>query len=878
MLRKVNEVKGEEIRSKYLQFFADRGHTVIPSHSLVPDNDPSLLLIGAGMAPLKGYFTGAATPPSKRVASCQKCVRTGDIEEVGRTARHHTFFEMLGNFSFGDYFKQQAIAWAWEFLRQHLQMDSGRLWASVYKDDQEAWDIWHKKIGLAPERIVRLGKKDNFWEIGVGPCGPCSEIYYDMGPEHGCGTPDCLPGCDCDRYLEIWNLVFTQFDKDEQGNYNPLPNPNIDTGMGLERVAAVMQGAATNYDTDLIFPLIDHFARLSGVEYADPRYTSSLRIIADHFRAVAFMLADGILPGNEGRGYVLRRLLRRAVRHGMLCGRENSFLYTGAPVLMDIFATTYPELAENRDHLTATIRAEEERFLATVEQGMELLCSYLDQVGRGGTLSGQDAFRLYDTYGFPLELTVEIAAERGAGVDREGFAAALEEQRRRARAARGQADAMGVGKGSNLFTGLPATQFTGYQRWSDNGKVLALVAENERVEKAGLDSNVLVVLDKTPFYAEGGGQVGDAGAMAGEGFSLRVEDVTAQDGIYIHHCRVEKGSVAVGDQVTAEVSSRRRAIEANHTATHLLHKALKDVVGSHVRQAGSLVEVKRLRFDFTHSKPLSSREIKSIEQQVNNVIAADLPVDSAVMSMAEARDKGAVALFGEKYQDRVRVVSVGEYSRELCGGTHVSSTAKVRGFKILAETGIGAGLRRIEAVTGDGVLEQLYRAEVLLDQAAEAAKASRDNLTQRIEELNAQLRDARQQVERLQSRVIALEADRLVAGAVDVGGVPVLACQVDSPDMASLRSQAEMLLGRLGRGIVLAATASGDRVNLVAVASKDIAGNLVDAGKLVGSAAKLVGGGGGGRPDMAQAGGKEPGGLAKMLEQVPELVRKQLEQ
>ena len=611
----VLKMKGNEIRAKFIKFFEGKEHTVVGSASLIPENDPSLLLIGAGMAPLKPYFTGAKTPPNKRMVNCQKCVRTGDIEEVGRTARHHTFFEMLGNFSFGDYFKKEAIAWAWEFLVEHMRMDPEKLWVSVYHKDQEAWDIWHRDIGLPPERIVRLGKEDNFWEIGLGPCGPCSEIYVDLGSELGCTNPECTPGCDCDRYLEIWNLVFTQFDKDEEGNYNPLPAPNIDTGMGLERIAAVMQGVTTNYDCDLVLPLIHHFAQLAGVEYEDPAYTRALRIMVDHFRAVAFMLADGILPSNEGRGYVLRRLLRRAVRYGMLCGLEDSFLHTAVAPLLGIFDQEYPELLANSQHLITTIKAEEERFLTTLRGGMELLRSELDRVGEGGTLTGKAAFRLYDTFGFPLELTIEIAQERKIKVDEDGFGKALEVQRSQARAAREQVDAMHVGDTAALVADFPSTQFQGYNSLSASGKILAIIAQGQRQEQAGMGHTCLVVLDRTPFYAEGGGQVGDGGAIHSSEAALEVETVTQVDGVFLHHCRVTQGIIKVGDNVTAEVSVRRRDIQANHTATHLLHKVLRQVLGEHVRQAGSLVEAGRLRFDFTHPQGLTSQELARVERE-----------------------------------------------------------------------------------------------------------------------------------------------------------------------------------------------------------------------------------------------------------------------
>lgn len=870
------EMKGHEIRSRFLKFFEGKGHTVVPSASLIPENDPSLLLIGAGMAPFKPYFTGAKTPPSKRMATSQKCVRTGDIEEVGRTARHHTFFEMLGNFSFGDYFKKEAIAWAWEFLIQELKLSPENLWVSVYYDDQEAWDIWHKDIGIPQERIVRLGKEDNFWEIGVGPCGPCSEIYVDMGSELGCGKPDCKPGCDCDRYLEIWNLVFTQFDKDEEGNYNPLPSPNIDTGMGLERLAAVLQGVKTNYDCDLIYPIIGYFAKMAGVEYADEKYTRSLRIMGDHLRAVVFMLSDGILPSNEGRGYVLRRLLRRAVRHGMLCGIEGSFLHTAVELVVDMFGQAYPELVNNQKHMATTIQSEEERFLTTIRQGLELLRVELDKIGEGGILDGETAFRLYDTYGFPLDLTVEIAGEEKVTVDQDGFRKALEVQRNQARAAREETDAMHVGNTSALVKDLPATEFTGYTSLSGSAKVLAILGGNSQLEEAGPGSEVLLVLDKTPFYAQGGGQVADTGAIQGNKVQLTVQNVTKVDEVILHHCKVEEGVIKPGTNVTAEVAARRRGIQANHTATHLLHKVLRQVLGEHVRQAGSLVEAERLRFDFTHPSPLESEELERVEQRVNALIAADLPVDCQEMSMAEARNLGAMALFGEKYGQRVRVVSVGDISRELCGGTHVSTTARIRGFKLLSETGIGAGVRRIEAVTGDAMLRHMLETEKVLVAAAAAAKTQPTNLPARIEELMNQVRDEKHRNEKLQAQLFALESGNLLNAAVEIQGIKVLAHQVQAPNMGALRTQAEQVLDKLGSGVAVLGAPAGDKVNMVAIASKDMVARGVHAGKIIGVVAKAVGGGGGGRPDMAQAGGKNPQGLEDALAQVADLVGRQL--
>lgn len=856
-------MKGHEIRRRFLQFFAGKGHKVVPSHSLVPENDPSLLLIGAGMAPLKQYFTGAKTPPSRRLVSCQKCVRTGDIEEVGRTARHHTFFEMLGNFSFGDYFKQEAIAWAWEFLLTELGLTADRLWVSVFSEDQEAWDIWHDAIGVPAERIVRLGREDNFWEIGVGPCGPCSEIYYDMGPEHGCNSADCKPGCDCDRYLEIWNLVFTQYDKDEQGVYRPLPTPNIDTGMGLERIAAALQGVQTNYDCDLILPLIEHYANLAGVERTDDRWTASLRIIADHLRAAAFMLADGILPGNEGRGYVLRRLIRRGVRHGLRLGLKEPFLFSGVEPLLDIFGQVYPELSDSRQHSLGTIRAEEERFLATIDAGLELLKIELTKVGSGGLLAGDDAFRLYDTFGFPLELTIEIAHEQGVKVDEDGFHKALAGQRALARAAREQVDAMGTAP--SLAEHLPATVFSGYGSDAGGAQVLALFADNQPLAQAEGGSEVLVVLDKTPFYPEGGGQVGDSGRIESAAASLTITGVSAHDGVIFHRGRVQKGTLKQGDLVTATVDQKRRDIEANHTATHLLHYSLGRVLGSHVRQAGSLVDGDRLRFDFTHPQPLTNQQIESVENEINALIAADLPVDCREMSREEADRLGATALFGEKYGEQVRVVAVGEISRELCGGTHVASTARVRGIKIVAETGIGAGLRRIEAITGNALFRHYRAQERILGQAAAAAKTTPANLVARVDELQAEAKALRERAAKLEAQDFARKTADLLAGVKEVAGVNVLAAQVQSPDLPTLRTQTEVIQEKLGSGVVVLGSIHGDKVSLVATVSKDWQQKGIHAGQLIKAIAAQVGGSGGGRADLAQAGGKEPAGLAQAL-------------
>lgn len=868
-------MKGNEIRERFLEFFQNKGHRVVASYSLIPENDPSLLLIGAGMAPLKPYFTGAKKPPSPRLATCQKCVRTGDIERVGQTARHNTFLEMLGNFSFGDYFKVEAITWAWEFFLKELKIDSKKLWVSVFEEDQEAWDIWRHTVGLPADRIVRLGREDNFWEIGVGPCGPCSEIYYDMGPELGCGRPECKPGCDCDRYLEVWNLVFTQFDKDEEGNYNPLPHPNIDTGMGLERIASVLQGARSNYECDLIYPLIEHYADKAGIDYMDKQYTQALRVVADHFRGAAFLLADGVLPSNEGRGYVLRRLLRRAVRKGIQLGFDGPFLYTGIDPLLGIFGGVYPELGGNRQHITVTIKAEEERFHVTIQEGMELLNALLEKIGKGGVLDGRDAFRLYDTFGFPLELTVEIAGERGVQVDEDGFRKALEVQRSQGRAAREQIEFLSSGGVAALVAGFEPTVFTGYSATDADAEILALFNEEMQITQAGSGETVYIVLDATPFYPEGGGQVGDRGVIKSAEARLVVEGVSASEGVIIHKALVKEGVVSVGAKVKAQLAAQRRDVEANHTATHLLHHALGLVLGDHVRQAGSLVEAQRLRFDFTHPHPLSVSEIERVEQEVNALIGAGLPVVAAEMTKDEAIKKGATALFGEKYGEQVRVVSVGSVSMELCGGTHVANTAAIRGLKIVSETGIGAGLRRIEAVTGTGLLAYYNQQEAVLEEAAALVKSSQTGLIPRLRELLAELKEQKQRGDSLAARIFTLESEQILAGVTEAAGVKVLSCQVTAADMAALRAQSEQMLAKLGGGVVVLAAVHGAKVDLVAAVSKDLVAEGVHAGRILKEIAKAVAGDGGGRADLAQAGGKDPSRLPEALALAGRLVATQ---
>ncbi|HHY36622.1 MAG TPA: alanine--tRNA ligase [Firmicutes bacterium] len=873
---------GNEIRKKFLDFFASKGHLILPSASLIPENDPSLLLIGAGMAPFKKYFTGQEKPPRHRIATCQKCVRTGDLENVGRTARHHTFFEMLGNFSFADYFKKEAIAWAWEFMTEVLGLPAEKLWVSVYEEDDEAFAIWRDEIGVPEERIVRLGKDSNFWEIGPGPCGPCSEIYYDLGPERGCGSPHCAPGCDCDRYLEVWNLVFTQFDRDEEGNYTPLPKKNIDTGMGLERIASVMQRVPSNFDTDLIKPIIEKTATLAGVTYGEQQETDvSLKVIADHLRAVVYMVADGILPSNEGRGYVLRRLLRRAVRHGKLLGIDGPFLHRVADTVIAIGRDAYPELEENRERVREVIRQEEERFLDTLQAGMHILAAYLEEMKKEGqrVLAGDKAFRLYDTYGFPLDLTREIAAEEGLEVDEEGFTRAMEAQRERARAARQEADGMLVGEGVyRELTGFGPTPFLGYETLTATGQIKAIIWDGELVAEAPAGAEVEIVLDQTPFYAEGGGQVGDRGTITAPGIRIDIKDTRSlAGGVTVHLGKVEAGPVKTGTRVEAQVDGElRRATARNHTATHLLHRALRLVLGDHVQQAGSLVDGERLRFDFSHFSAPGKEELKRVEELVNEKILENIPLEINIMPLAEAQRLGAIALFGEKYGDEVRVVKIGDYSMELCGGTHVSATGAIGSFKVVSEGSIGAGLRRIEAVTGKGVLDYINNLEGTVARAAAALKTTAEELPDRIGSLLAGIKERDKELEALKGKLARLQVSDLVARAVDVAGVKVVALPVEARGMEELRSLVDVLRGQLPSGIVLLGAAQPDKVSFVCSVSRDLVEKGLHAGNIIKEVARVAGGGGGGRPDMAQAGGKAPDRLEEALARGMEVIREQL--
>ncbi|MTI84208.1 MAG: alanine--tRNA ligase [Firmicutes bacterium] len=875
---------GSEIREKFLQFFEQKEHQRLPSASLIPENDPSILWTAAGMVPFKPFFTGAAKPVYKRATTCQKCLRTPDIEEVGKTARHHTFFEMLGNFSFGDYFKEEAISWAWEFVTEHLGMPADKLWISIYLNDDEAFEIWHKKVGIPEDRIVRMGKEENFWEIGVGPCGPCSELYIDLGEERGCGSDDCAPGCDCDRFLEIWNLVFIQYFKDEQGEYSPLTNKGIDTGMGLERVASVLQKVPTNFDTDLLREIMDHTAGLIGVKYgAGPQADMALKVIADHTRAITFAISDGALPSNEGRGYVVRRLLRRAVRFGRLLGKEEPFLFDVATAVIRQMQDAYPELLKSKDNVTRIVQTEEKRFGETLVQGSEILNKLINEAKQAGkdTIDGNDVFKLYDTYGFPVELTREIAEEQGLKIDEDAFKAYLEEQRQRARNARQETEYLSQKDAlfSAIRDDIGETSFVGYRSLSAQAKVLCIVNGDERVESAGAGEEVFVILDTTPCYAESGGQVADKGKIYAPGLEVEIKEVLRPvEGLNVHLCSISNGTLNINDSVQVEVeANRRKNIARNHSATHLLHKALKEVLGDHANQAGSLVEPDRLRFDFTHFSALSQEEIVQIEKIVNQAIMADLPVETFETSMDEAKSLGAAALFGEKYGDRVRVIKMGEFSIELCGGTHLNSTSQIGMFKLQSEGSVGSGIRRIEAVTGEGALRHAESREQQLAGIAAILKTSPSELVSRVGILVKEHRELERELESLRARLAKFEVESLLNNSVDVEGVKVLAEQANAGDMDSLRAMVDLLRDKMGSGVIVLGTSSDQhKVNLVAGVSKDLTGKGLHAGKIIKEIASVVGGGGGGRPDMAQAGGKDPSRLQEALDKVSAVVKQQL--
>ncbi|MBS3946712.1 MAG: alanine--tRNA ligase [Dethiobacter sp.] len=866
----------KEIRAVFLDYFQRQGHLVLPSFSLIPNNDPSLLLIGAGMAPLKPYFTGEKTPPLPRLATCQKCVRTPDIDKVGRTSRHATFFEMLGNFSFGDYFKEEAITWAWELVTAGYKLPEDKLYVSVYEEDDEAYGIWHKKIGLPPDRIFRLGKADNFWEIGEGPCGPCSEIYYDLGAKRGCGRPNCEVGCDCDRFLEIWNLVFTQFNRTAEGHYEPLAQKNIDTGAGLERLAVVLQGVNNLFEIDTVSPLLHHFAAVTGVPYnKEETKDVSLRIITEHLRGTSFLIADGILPSNEGRGYVLRRLLRRAVRHGKLLGQNSPFLHRAVEIVSDQYGETYPELIRSREFVAKVVQIEEERFHETLEQGTKILNELIWQLGKRGVLSGEAAFKLYDTYGFPVELTREILAENQLVLDMENFQAAMAAQRERARGARSATTAAREEHWQEIRQ--LTTGFVGYDQLQAEAEILAILRHGEKVGTATAGDEVEVLLGQTPFYGEKGGQVGDTGNIVTAGGVVEVLEtvMTPQEQI-VHRGRVSHGAISEGELAEASVHSpRRSAVCRNHTATHLLHSALRELLGEHVRQAGSLVTAERLRFDFTHLSALSPEQLSEVERMVTEKIWENIPVHSFTASLEEAQESGAIALFEEKYGHDVRMIRLGGFSTELCGGTHVATTGEVGLFKIISEAGIGAGLRRIEALTGAGAYSFLNGRTQLLESAAAQLKAQPEQLPDRLESLLGDYKELQRENQRLQLKLAGMEVDGLLDSISRERGVPVISARVSAGNMETLREMADRLKHKLPSGVIVLGAAAEGKVLLVAAVTPDLVEAGYHAGRLVGEVAKLTGGGGGGRPDMAQAGGKNAAELSGALAKVSQLLQEQ---
>ena len=872
-----------ELRKMYLDFFESKDHLKMSSFSLVPHNDKSLLLINAGMAPLKPYFTGQEIPPSKRVTTCQKCIRTGDIENVGKTDRHGTFFEMLGNFSFGDYFKHEAIAWSWEFLTETVGIDGDKLYPSVYVEDDEAFEIWNKEIGIPAENIFRFGKEDNFWEHGAGPCGPCSEIYYDRGEKYGCGKPDCTVGCECDRYIEVWNNVFTQFNGDGNGNYVELSNKNIDTGMGLERLATVVQDVDSIFDIDTIKALRVKVCDVAGVIYkTDPKVDISVRLITDHIRSVTFMISDGIIPSNEGRGYVLRRLLRRAARHGRLLGIKDRFLANLSTTVIKESKDGYPELEDKKDYILKLIMIEEDNFNKTIDIGLNILADLEEDFVKEGKkiLSGEEAFKLYDTYGFPLDLTKEIFEEKGFSVDEKGFQKAMNVQRDTARSARAVTNYMGAD--ATVYQQLDpsiTSNFVGYDNNNYTSKITALTTDTEVAGELVAGQNGTIFVDETPFYATSGGQVADYGVISTTGAEFEVEDTIKLPGGKIGHVgKVTKGMFKVSEKVTLTIDLEKRlATCKNHSATHLLQKALRTVLGSHIEQAGSYVTSERLRFDFTHFSALTSDEIVQVETIVNAEIVAALTVHTDVMTIDEAKKTGAMALFGEKYGDKVRVVSMGDFSKEFCGGTHVSNTGTITAFKIVSETGVAAGVRRIEALTASGVFAYYNEIENELNDAAKTAKTEPAMLSKRIESLQDEIKALQSENEKLKNKLAKNSLGDVMNQVVEVKGVKLLAAKVSDLDMNGLRNLGDQLKDKMGDGvIILASNIGSDKVNLIAMATDSAMLKGAHAGNLIKELAALVGGGGGGRPNMAQAGGKNPQGIDNVIERAAKALEGQI--
>lgn len=872
-----------EIREEFLKFFESKDHLRLPSFPLVPRNDNSLLLINSGMAPMKAYFTGQEIPPSKRVTTCQKCIRTGDIDNVGKTARHGTFFEMLGDFSFGDYFKNEIVPWSWEFVTKVLEIPEDRLYVTIYEEDDETGKIWHDVVGLPWDRIVKLGKEDNFWEHGTGPCGPCTEIYYDRGPEYGCDSPTCGVGCDCDRYMEFWNLVLTQFNAEEDGTYTELAMKNVDTGMGLERMATIMQGVDSIFDVDTVKSIRDAVCAKANVEYGKDHKTDvSVRVITDHIRSVTMMTADGVLPSNEGRGYVLRRLLRRAARHGKLLGIEGEFLAELSKSVIACSGEAYPELVEKQDYIFKILSIEENSFYKTIDKGMEILKADMEEMKAAGekVMSGEKSFRLYDTYGFPVDLTKEILAEEGMEIDEDAFTAEMKAQKERARSARAKSNYMGAAE--TVYNELPVeleTAFAGYDVYDvANAKIVALVANEAVAETAQAGDAVAVFLDRTPFYAESGGQVGDQGVIKTETGVVKVTNcVKVVGGKIAHMGEVTEGLVQVGEMACANIDVElRMASSRNHSATHLLHKALRTVLGTHVEQAGSYVSADRLRFDFTHFAAMTADEIKEVERLVNDAIFASYDVHTDEMSIDAARNRGAMALFGEKYGEVVRVVDMGGYSIELCGGAHLKNTAQVGSFKILSENGVAAGVRRIEAVTGKEALKHYQAQEDEIKEICRLVKSTPDKLLSRLEQLLAEQKETAKELEKLKAKMAGGAADEMLSGKVEIGGVAVLAAEVKDMDGNALRTLGDQLKQKLGSGVVVLASGKDSKVNLMAMATDDVVKKGVHAGNIIKAAAAVCGGGGGGRPNMAQAGGKDASKIADALEKAKAVVAEQL--
>ena len=865
-----------ELREKYLSFFESKGHLRLPSFSLIPNNDKSLLLINSGMAPMKKFFTGEVTPPRRRVTTCQKCIRTPDLDRVGHTARHGTYFEMLGNFSFGDYFKHEAIAWAWEFLTEVLEIPADRLWPSVYENDDEAYSIWRDEIGVPEEHIVRLGKEDNFWEHGSGPCGPCSEIYFDRGEKYGCGSPDCKPGCDCDRYMEIWNNVFSQFNNDGNGNYTELVQKNIDTGMGLERLACVMQGVDNLFEVDTVRKILDTVCSIAGKKYGENDEDDiSIRVVTDHIRSATFMISDGVIPSNEGRGYVLRRILRRAARHGKLLGINRPFLVELCEVVIGQNIGAYPELGEKHDYILKVIAMEEERFDATIDAGLTILSNLTRRALTDGveTISGDEVFKLYDTFGFPIDLTREIVSEQNLKIDEEAFKRLMDAQKSRARSAR--ANISGWSDTSKtLLAELPKTVFTGYDEMiTDGAKVIALIVDDEPVERV-TEGDCTIILDKTPFYGESGGQVGDTGAIYDHDTMITVTDTKKSDGVYIHLCTLVNGDVKVGDPVRAEVDEMRRmAIKRNHSAAHLLQAALRQVLGTHVEQAGSYVDNKRVRFDFTHFAPLTPEELFAVESLVNAHILLGENIVTTETDIETARANGAMALFGEKYGDVVRMVKMGSFSTELCGGTHLDNTGKCGLFKIVGESSVAAGVRRIEAITGLEVLNFLREKENLINETARELKTTPADIYKRSEQISEELKSAKHEIEALNAKIASAKTADIMNGAVKVGSVTVVTSMTDGMTPDAARQVADDLKAKDPTVVVVLSTNIDGKINLICGCGKDAVAAGAHAGKLVGAVAQIAGGKGGGRPDNAMSGAKDADKLPEALAAAADIVR-----